>query len=312
MDFKFDITPEKRATLLSFLKRQFFRETTPITRTEADLAGQTAIVTGANTGLGLECARQLVDLRLSRLIIAVRSVSKGEAAKEELLSWVKTARTGSPIPTIDVWALDLSDYASITAFTEKCKNLDGLDIVINNAGISKKSLEANPRTGYDEVIQTNYLGAVLLTILLLPILKEKKKDGEPGRFVLASSETSAWAAFKERSSHPEGILAGFKSDEGYVAEDRYWTSKLLGLLFLTELVKRVPASVAIVNAPNPGLCRTGLMREWEGNVAGFVIGIMTRLIGRTSEVGARAFTDAAVRHGAASHGHYLEDGKLQP
>jgi NAD(P)-dependent dehydrogenase (short-subunit alcohol dehydrogenase family) len=310
MSVTFDITPEKRATQLSFLQRQLFRETPAVTRAEADLAGQTAIVTGANTGLGLESARQLLDLGLSRLIIAVRSVSKGEAAKEELVGSLKSFKTGS-LPTIDVWALDLSEYDSITAFAGKCKTLDRLDLVINNAGISKKSFQPNPKTGYDEVIQTNYVGAALLTLLLLPLLKEKNTTEKPGRFVLVNSETSAWAAFKERN-YPSGILAGFKSDEGYVAQDRYWSSKLLGQLFLTELARRVPASVAIVNAPNPGLCRTSLMREWDGNAAGFIISILMRAIGRTTEVGARAFTDAAVRHGVRSHGQYLEDGKLQP
>lgn len=311
MSVTFDITPEKRATQFSFIKRQLFRETPVVKPSEVDLKGQTAIVTGANTGLGLEGARQLLQLGLSRLIIAVRSVPKGEAAKEDLFSSLKSLK-GRSVPVIDVWALDLSGYESITAFVEKCKTLDRLDLMINNAGISKKSFEPNPKTGYDEVIQTNYLGAVLLTILMLPILNEKNKPiGRPGRFVLVNSETSAWAAFKERD-YPTGILAGFKSQENYVPQDRYWSSKLLGQLFLSELVKRVPSSVAIVNAPNPGLCQSNLMREWDGGVTGFVVALMLGMIGRKTDVGARAFTDAAVRHGTKSHGHYLEDGKLQP
>ena len=301
----FDITPEKRASQLSFFKRQLFRKTEPVTRDEVDLAGQTAIVTGSNTGLGLECSRQLLDIGLSKLIIAVRNEAKGEAAKKQLL----VDRSADQV--IEVWKIDFSDYDSVTQFVERTKTLDRLDIVVHNAGVSNLKLHLNPKTGYEESVQINYLSSVLFIILLLPVMKGKNSPERPGRLSLVSSETAAWAPFKERNSDP--LLGAFKKEEDFVGMERYWLSKLLGQFFLAELVKRVPSSVAIVNAPNPGLCYgTSLVDEYNSTVVGFIFGIVTRVIGRSSSLGARAFTDAAVRHGEKSHGHYMEDGKVQP
>ncbi|KAM0546757.1 hypothetical protein ACHAPJ_010685 [Fusarium lateritium] len=305
MATSFDITPEKRATALSFLRRQFFRKTSVVTKAEVDLSGKTAIVTGANVGLGFECSRQLLELGVSKLILAVRNIAKGEAALERLAT-----RTSLTSQTMEVWQLDMSAYDSITQFAERVKTLDRLDIFVHNAGISNQKLHLNPKTGYDEVIQTNYLSSVLLTVLILPILKDKNSPTSPGRFTLVSSETAAWAAFKEKDQVP--ILPEFSKTENHDAPDRYWTSKLLGLLWLSELDKRVPSSVAVVNAANPGLCYgSNLTNNWDG-IEGLVFSIMTRLIGRSATLGARALVDAAVRHGSKSHCQYLEDGKLQP
>lgn len=306
MEKDFDITPEQRASAFSFLRRQLFRTTAAITRAETDLKDRTAIVTGSNTGLGFECGRQLLELGLGKLIIAVRNLAKGEAARTQLLAGRLNEKQA-----IEVWKLDLSDYASIVEFGGRAKTLKRLDIVVHNAGISNKFFHLNPHTGYDEVIQTNYLSLVLLTTLMLPILKEKNPSGQPGRIVLVSSETAAWAAFNERASRP--ILPAFTKHDGFDGTDRYWTSKLLGQMFLSELIKHVPSSVAVVNSANPGLCYgSNLTNEWSGSVVGFAVGIITRIIGRSMALGARALTDAAVRHGPESHGQYIEDGKLQP
>ena len=126
-----------------------------------------------------------------------------------------------------------------------------------------------------------------------------------------SSDTASWAKFKERDSKP--LLPAFDKPNFFDGQDRYWTTKLLGQFFLEQLVKRVPPSVAIINAPNPGLCYgSGLAREFKGTFGGFVFGVFQRILGRSTAVGARALTDAAVKHGPESHGVYIEDGKLQP
>ena len=75
----FTISPEKRTSVLQFFRRQFFVEAPPLTRRDVDLSGQTAILTGSNSGLGLETARQLLDLGCN-VILAVRNTKKGEAA----------------------------------------------------------------------------------------------------------------------------------------------------------------------------------------------------------------------------------------
>ncbi|KAL7811133.1 hypothetical protein V8C26DRAFT_437649 [Trichoderma gracile] len=303
----FDIAPEKRATMLAFFQRQLFHEPPVWTRQDVDLSGKTAIVTGSNTGLGFECSAQLLDLGLSKLILAVRSESKGEEAKKLLLE--RQNSSTSP-PVIEVWKLDLSSYDSIVAFAERAKTLQRLDIAVHNAGLSKKNYEKNKFTGHEETIQVNYLGLALFTMLLLPILEDKNSIEQPGHLVLVSSDTSSWAQFKEKNSVP--LLAGLDKPESFDSQDQYAISKLLGQMFLSQLVKRVPLSSTIINAPNPGLCKSSLVREHDGLFDRLFMWAFYLFFGRHIAVGARAFTDAAVKQGPESHGQYLEDGKVQP
>ncbi|OTA57983.1 retinol dehydrogenase 12 [Hypoxylon sp. EC38] len=301
----FDTTPEKRATQRAFMKRQLFSNIPIVTRTEVDLQGKTAIITGSNTGLGLECARQLLDLGLSRLILAVRNESKGENAKKDLLVGRSPDKQ-----VVEVWLLDLTNYESVTSFAERAKGLDRLDILINNAAVSKLAYETSKYTGHEETIQVNYLSVALLTILFLPILKNKNTPERPGRLVIVNSEVASWPKFKERDSVP--LLPALDKESNFKLQDRYYTSKLLGQMFLSELTKRVPSTVAVINAPSPGLCKSSLYREFGGTVIGFLFGIFQNIFARTISIGARTLTDAAVKHGQECHGQYLEDCKIQP
>lgn len=195
------------------------------------------------------------------------------------------------------------------SFAERVRGLDQLEIFVNNAGMTKREFTLNPSTGHEEMVQVNYLSLALLTVLMLPILQHKSSSS-PGRLVNVNSDVASWAKFKERGSVP--LLAALDRKADFDNMDRYYTTKLLGQLFLSELAKRVPPSVAIVNAPNPGLCRSGLQRDFDGTIAGFLFGIFKRLFARTVDIGARSLTDAAVKHGADSHGQFLEDCKIQP
>ncbi|KAK8043495.1 NAD(P)-binding protein [Apiospora rasikravindrae] len=310
----FDTTPEQRATQGAFFKRQL-RVTPPAVKPgEVDISGKTAIITGANTGLGFACARQLLDLGIARLILAVRNESSGQDARAELLGASKRQAGLTPSTVVEVWPLDLASYESITSFANRARGLDRLDIFVNNAGITKKDFLLNRTTGHEEMVQVNYLSLVLLTVLMLPILRDKNKDNasSPGRIVNVNSDVASWAKFQEREGPPPSLLAAVDDRAQFDNMDRYYTTKLLGQFFLAELAKRVPPTVAVVNAPNPGLCRSGLQRDFDGTVAGFLFGVFKRLFARTVDIGARALTDAAVRHGAESHGQFLEDCKIQP
>ncbi|KAH8159955.1 hypothetical protein CIB48_g8288 [Xylaria polymorpha] len=256
-----------------------------------------------HAGLGLECARQLLQLGLDTLILAVRDETKGAAARE-------TLRTVSKA-TIEVWKLDLEQYDSVTAFVERAKTLPRLDFTVLNAGVFKATFTQNPDTHHEEAFQVNYLSTALLTILMLPVIQSKNTPQAPGRLVIVSSEVSAWAEFKERESRP--LLPAFDKPEFFEMQERYYTSKLLGQLFLVELVKRIPPSVAVINACNPGLCHgSGLHHETMTGLPGYIFAGIKRIIGRSMRIGARCLTDAAVKHGEESHGQYIGDGKLKP
>ncbi|KAK8024072.1 NAD(P)-binding protein [Apiospora rasikravindrae] len=308
---KFDISPEKEATMSQFFKRQFFGKTKEISRQDVDLKGKTAIITGSNTGLGLETARQLLDLGLSKLIMAVRSVPKAETARESLLEGRSPGSCD-----IEIWSLDLSSYQSVTEFAERAKTLQRLDIAILNAALYKIKEEFNPYTGFDEDVQVNYLSNALLMILLLPALQRGSgAAGSPaGRLVLVSSDAACWVKFAERASRPT-ILGAFKQPTpGWAMQERYGTSKLLGQFFFRELTARVPASAATLDAANPGFCYgSELPREGNGSWAGLAVRLYARLVGKSPGLGARCIVHAAVSFDRGTvHGQYLEDGVVRP
>ncbi|KAI2469546.1 putative short-chain dehydrogenase/reductase family protein [Annulohypoxylon bovei var. microspora] len=281
----FDISPEKEASVSQFLYRQFFVTPKAVLPGEVDLSSKTATVTGSNTGIGLECARQLLDLGLSKLIIAVRDESKGEVARKALAEAHKHS-------TIEVWKINLSSYDSVTEFAKRADTLDRLDIVVLNAGVWRGHEVFNESTGYEEDIQVNYMSTMLLAILILPTLKSKRVGTNPGRLILVSSDTAALAEFKERDAEPLLPTYKKKSDKPDM---------------------RVHPSVAIVNCANPGLCHgSSLQRDTKGAILKFLSNLAERIGGRSRSVGARVFVDAAVRHGGEVHGHYIEDCRIRP
>jgi NAD(P)-dependent dehydrogenase (short-subunit alcohol dehydrogenase family) len=301
----FNISPEKRASRLHFFYRQLFVTPPPVLPSQADLTGKTAIVTGANGGLGLETARQLLGLGC-KVILAVRDEKKGEEAREDLARSQKLLSASM----IEVWKLDLSSYSSISDFAERAKTLDHLDIAVLNAGLWKVT-ESFSATGYEETIQVNYLSNMLLTLLLLPIIRDKKVGNDAGRIVVVSSDVAAWAKFEERGSEP--LLPAFKQKmTKWDDAERYGTSKLLGQIFLSELAKHVPSSAVTVSFANCGFCRgSSLSRQFTG-MARHLLDLMYGLMGRECDVGARTFVHAATTLGQEAHGQYVEDAKVQP
>ena len=292
--------------MLQFFKRQFFDKIPPASRRDAALPGKTAIVTGSNVGLGLECARQLLDLGCSKVILAVRSEAKGEAARQDL-SRGRDLKPG----TIEVWKLDLSSYDSVIAFAERAKSLERLDLAILNAGIFKFSEAFHGTTGYEEDIQINYLSNMLLIILLIPVLVAKKKGSAPGRIVLVNSDMSGWAKFEERSASP--LLPTFKQKMGkWDMNERYGTSKLLGQLFIVELTKRVAPSTVTVTCCNPGMCYGSALPHELPRPGRAAFWVIQHIVGRSCSTGARTYIHAAATLGEEVHGQYVEDNTLHP
>lgn len=131
-------------TMIGCFRRQVTSKPKPLPP-NVRFDGKTAIVTGSNVGLGLEASKEMAAHGLSRVILGVRSVGKGEAAKEEIL---KVA----PKCDVQVWELDLNSFASATAFGARARELDRLDIVILNAGI--KTMEfTKAESGHESNVQ---------------------------------------------------------------------------------------------------------------------------------------------------------------
>ena len=129
--------------------------------------GQTVVVTGSNTGLGLEAARWFVTLDAAKVILAVRSLEKGEIAKADIEA--STLRKN----VVEVWELDLSSYSSVKANAAKLSKLERLDVVLENAGIVTfkwRLFEEN-----ESSITTNVVSPLLHGLLVLPKLRETAK-----------------------------------------------------------------------------------------------------------------------------------------
>ncbi|KAM0816723.1 putative Short chain dehydrogenase [Seiridium cardinale] len=275
----------------------------PASLSNINLAGQTAIVTGGNSGLGLEAARQLLAAGLSYLIITVRSSDKGKFAAEQL-------KSNAPSSKMEVWSLDMSAYESVRAFADCCNRLPRLDIVILNAGVAKLAFELNQATGHEETIQVNYLSTSLLAMLLVPILREKAAKS-PGRLTIVSSGNAFMAKFENNFRRP--LLPSFDDPSiPYDGMERYNVSKLLGHYWIKKMAHYVSPDDVIIDLVEPGLTKgTSLFRE-VGGIMGLAWSGIKGALGRPVETSASTYIDAAVSHGRDAHCSFLLDWQIHP
>ncbi|KXH27319.1 hypothetical protein CSIM01_02603 [Colletotrichum simmondsii] len=240
---------------------------------DINLVGQTAIVTGATSGIGLALARQLLSLGATPVILAVRDVPKGEAVRQTLLS-DPTVLSRHQTPVVEVMKLDAEDYASVKAFTEafKAKHTH-LHIAMLNAGVPGLRRRVAPM-GHEATVQVNYLSNVLLTLELLPVLEATAREtGRAGRIAWTGSRMVEKTSLAGKTTVREGesVLGHLDDETNFNGMARYADSKLLGFLFLRELARHYGASAAtsteegkrqqqrvIVNAFCPGMVDTNM------------------------------------------------------
>ncbi|KAM7210593.1 short-chain dehydrogenase/reductase SDR [Rhypophila decipiens] len=311
----FVIHSPQQASIPRFLRQQITAKPQVVTGPGANLKGKTAIVTGSNTGVGLENSRQLLDLGISKLILAVRNLDKGNAAKQDL-SQGRNWNDGDK--TIEVWKLDHTDYDSVRSFATRALNeLARLDIVVLNVGIGPITRSFNEHTGHDEGIQVNYLSTALLAMLLLPVFKKSQlATSAPGRLTIVSSELAGVTKFKEATSNPPpaSILAALDDKNTKVdMTDRMMVSKLLQQFFVAKFAEVVPSSLVVINSVSPGsVYGTDFNRDRRGTLVGVVAAVVMRGIANSPPVRARIITDAAVNHGEETHGQFLSFQTVVP
>lgn len=282
-----------------FIKSQFLTKLKAPPST-LQLKGDTAIVTGSNIGIGLATVSVLLDYGVSRVIMAVRSVDKGEAAALPL-------RKQYPDATIDVWHLDMMSYPSIQDFCQNCDSLSRLDKVILNAGIAKKDFTTHPDTGHEEIMQVNYLSTALLGLLLIPILKRHRPENGPGRLTFVTSTMAFTYKFPDLDVEP--LLPSFDAPGTSTADAfaRYSSSKLMLLFFVRKLAQVTDSKDVIINAVEPGMVvKSGLTREATGWVS-FVNKAVGTVASRSPEEGAWTYADALCVKGTESHGGVIMD-----
>lgn len=289
------------ATFAGLLRRQRTRPT-PLP-SDLRIAGQTAIVTGSNVGLGLSASRQLLGLGLSHLVMGVRSQAKGDAAAAQL-------RDEFPDSQVSVWTLDMESYDSIRSFAERCESLPRIDVAILNAGLISPSYTTIPATGHELTLQVNYLSTALLTLLLVPILKSKRAPGAPRPPVLSVvGSDSAYSAPLETEGP---LLAQLDKQKGYGQFPAYTTSKLLLTLFVGRLAELVDPGDVLINLSNPGMTKGTAFGHDNSAIAKRLFGVIQYFLARSVDVGASVYLDAALTRGAESHGKFVSDWNIKP
>ncbi|KAI6361464.1 hypothetical protein MCOR25_006498 [Pyricularia grisea] len=289
------------ATLKGFLWRQ--REAPKPLPTGTSAKGQTSIVTGSNVGLGLEASRQLLQLGLSHLVMGVRSQERGDAAAKKL-------RAEFPDARISVWIVDMSSYESVRAFAAKCgAELERIDSVILNAGVQTSTFTLVEDTGHEITVQVNYLSTALLSLLLVPVLKAKKKEGAPPPVLtIVGSDT----AYMTNLLSMEPALPVFDKPEAFSQFQTYPRAKLLLVFFVAKLAEHVDPADVIINYSNPGLTKgTEIARS--GSLLSKIAGSTTQyFLARELDVGASVYLDAVFNHGAEGHGGFISDWTIKP
>jgi len=243
-----------------------------------DQTGRTAVVTGANSGLGLAAAEALAGAGAD-VVLACRNAEKADAA-------VASIRAAVPAATVSAEALDLSDLASVRAFAERFgASRDGLDLLINNAG-----LMAPPRLqtvdGFESQFGTNHLGHFALTGLLLG----KMQGREDARVVTVSSTAHKFGRIR---------FDDLQGERRYFRWRAYGQSKLANVLFARELDKRLRAAGSAVKslAAHPGYSATNLQSAAPPLVDRTIMALTNRLLAQSAEMGVLPQLYAATRPG---------------
>ena len=257
-------------------------------------SGRTAVVTGANSGLGYNTARALA-LKGAKVILACRNVEKGELARKEIME------DGAEVEP-EVFHLDLASLESVQQFSEKfLESAERLDLLINNAGLMAVPY-ARTEDGFEMQFGVNHLGHFALTARLWPLISHTIGS----RVVQVSSLAHLWGEIRKKDIHWE---------QGYKKWGAYGMSKLANLLFIHELAARLSGvgKTVIAAAAHPGYANTELQAKGS-RMKGSRLGagsfnLANQLVAQSAAQGALPSLYAATATGVAS-GDYFGPGGL--
>ncbi|MEN4398859.1 SDR family NAD(P)-dependent oxidoreductase [Mycolicibacterium senegalense] len=251
-----------------------------------DQSGRTAIVTGANTGLGLETAKALAA-KGAHVVLAVRNLDKGEAAVEWISRSVRDA-------DLELQRLDLGSLASVREAAAELRDKHArIDLLINNAGVMTPPRKTTS-DGFELQFGTNHLGHFALTGLLL----DRLLPVVGSRIVTVSSIGHRFA--------PGIRFEDLQWERRYNRLQAYGQSKLANLLFTYELQRRLIGQHTTALAAHPGGSDTELARHLPGVVQRAVP--LARPFFQEAAMGALPTLRAATDPGALGGQYYGPDG----
>lgn len=252
-----------------------------------DQTGRTAVITGANTGLGYETATALAA-KGAHVVLAVRNIEKGKAAADLITR-------ANPGASVVVQELDLSSLDSVRAAADELKSrYDSIDLLINNAGVMTPP-KSTTKDGFELQFGTNHLGHFALTNLLLD-----RVLAAPGSRVVTVS------------SQGHRFVRGIRFDDLQWERDygrlrAYGQSKLANLMFTYELQRRLQGTNTIAVAAHPGGSNTELVRNSPA-VLRSIADAVGPLLFQSAEMGALPTLRAATDPGVIGGQYYGPDG----
>lgn len=250
------------------------------------LTSLTAIVTGANSGLGLQTAIGLAR-QGAAVVLACRSEERGRAA-------LQRARDASGSERLELRLLDLADLESVRSFARDWTG--PLDLLINNAGVMATPLKRTA-DGFEQQFGINHLGHFALTGLLIDVLRQSSAP----RVVTVSS-----------LAHKKGQIdfGDLNAHARYRPWKAYNQSKLANLLFTMELDRRVRAAgwPLLAVSAHPGLSTTNLTAGTRGAAVLDLLGGFFRVMGQSDQAGAQPILLAATGEQVQSGDYYGPGG----
>lgn len=228
-----------------------------------DQTGRTALVTGANSGLGLQTTLALAR-KGARVLMACRDAARGQAA-------LRRVEAEAPGATVELIDLDLAALSSVEAAAVQVHERTAvLDLLVDNAGVMATPRRATA-DGFEMQLGTNHLGHFALTGQLLPLLL----TGSDPRVVVVSSGVHRIGAMR---------FEDLQSERSYSRWGAYGQSKLANLLFARELGRRYPALRVV--AAHPGYAATHLQNGHGSSLLAGVMKVGNALLAQSDEGGA--------------------------
>jgi NAD(P)-dependent dehydrogenase (short-subunit alcohol dehydrogenase family) len=260
-----------------------------------DLSGRTAVVTGANAGLGFHTALQLAR-HGAQVTLACRNRRRGEEALAEIRRMTGDA-------AVELRSLDVASLASVHEFAAGyAADHSGLDMLINNAGVMATPFKLTP-DGFELQFTTNYLGHFALTGLLLPTLMAR-----PGARVvnLTTFGVNYWGKID---------FDNLQGERKYSKSAAYTQAKMANLVFAKELSRRFSGRGLIGVAAHPGYAATDVLyvgpRMANNRIQELWYRFTTALLAKPTEQGAWPSLYAACSPGVVPGASYAPSGPAQ-
>jgi NAD(P)-dependent dehydrogenase (short-subunit alcohol dehydrogenase family) len=225
-----------------WLRRRIVNGRRVLENASGSMSGKVVLITGGTSGIGKATANALAAMG-ARVVVIGRDEERGERAVEEI-----RRGTGGEV---SLMLADLAVQADIRRLAEEFRERhDGLDVLINNAGLVQSKRIETP-DGIETQLAINHLASFLLTNLLLDLLKASA----PSRIVTVSSDAHRWAKLD---------LDDLQSRKRYRGMQVYGTTKLANILFTRELAERLEDTGVTANAMHPGGVNTNFGNNQRG------------------------------------------------